>query len=180
VCAQQIVEPEIRPIGPEDDVGALTDLLHRAYQPLAERGMRFLASHQDEETTRRRIARGECFVAVVSGRVVGTVTFRGAAATKGSPWYDRPDVSSFGQFAVEPALQRHGIGTRLLRHVESRARASGAAELACDTAETADHLIRYYTLRGYRFVGHVKWEAVNYRSVVLSKSLREPAGAAGT
>jgi DNA-binding winged helix-turn-helix (wHTH) protein len=45
------------------------------------------------------------------------------------------------------------------------------AELALDTAETADDLIAFYTRRGYRFVDHVRWDAVNYRSVVLSKRL---------
>jgi GNAT superfamily N-acetyltransferase len=133
--------------------------------------MRYLASHQDEKTTRFRIAKGDCFLGVVAERVVGTVVYRPPVATKGSPWYDRRDVASFGQFAVEPAFQNRGVGTHLLRHVEDCARADGAAELACDTAETADHLIRYYTARGYRFVEHVTWKVVNYRSMVLSKSL---------
>lgn len=157
-----------------DDLAELTALLHRAYAPLAARGMRYLASHQDETTTRVRIAKGECFVAEARGRLVGTVTLRDARHTAGCPWYDRPDVASFGQFAVDPEHQGRGVGSALIEHVERRAGETGVAELALDTAETADDLIAFYTRRGYRFVGHVRWDAVNYRSVVMTKSVRPP------
>jgi len=48
-----------------------------------------------------------------------------------------------------------------------------AGEVALDTSEHASHLIALYTRRGYRFVEHVRWDTVNYRSVVLSKALGE-------
>ena len=55
---------------------------------------------------------------------------------------------------------------------EARACETGAAEIALDTAETADDLIRFYSRRGYRFIEHVNWgDAVNYRSVVMSKTI---------
>lgn len=160
----------LRLLGPADDIAALTRLLHRAYAPLAAAGMRFVASHQDEATTRRRIADAECWLAEVGGEIVGTICLYPAGGGT-QPWYARPEVAKFGQFAVEPALQSRGIGSQLLSHVEQRASQAGAAELACDTAETADPLIAWYTRRGYRFIEYVKWEAVNYRSVVLSKML---------
>jgi GNAT superfamily N-acetyltransferase len=133
--------------------------------------MRYLASHQDDATTLRRISKGECWVAEVTGRLVGTITLRHAEHTQGCPWYDRRDVASFGQFAVDPAWQRRGVGTLLVEHVERRARAKGVTELALDTAEAADDLIGFYTRRGYRFIEHVRWDVVNYRSVVMSKTL---------
>lgn len=150
----------------------LTGLLHRAYGPLAERGLRFVATHQDEQTTRRRAERGECYLAIEGTRLIGTVTLYSPDKTDGSPWRDRSDVASFGQFAVEPEFQRQGIGSSLIRFVERRAVELGAVELALDTAEPADDLIRFYTSRGYRFIEYVKWGEVNYRSVVLSKRLR--------
>jgi GNAT superfamily N-acetyltransferase len=161
----------LRLFSPSDDVSALTALLHRAYAPLAARGMRYLASHQDDATTLRRLSKGECWVAQTAGQLVGTITLRDAAHTKGCPWYDRPDVASFGQFAVDPARQRRGVGTLLVDHVERRAREKGVTELAIDTAETADDLIAFYTRRGYRFIEYVRWDVVNYRSVVMSKTL---------
>ena len=155
-----------------DDLNAITRLLHAAYAPLAAAGMRYVASHQDVATTRRRMSHGETFVAVLDNAVVGVVTLADGQATHGSPFYDRPDVASFGQFAVLPALQRQGIGSRLIHIVEQRAREKGVVELALDTSEHAETLIAMYTTRGYRFIEYAKWDSVNYRSVILSKQLR--------
>lgn len=174
----QIV-PEIRLITTSDSLGEVTDLLHEAYRSLAERGMRFVASHQDQQVTARRIAKAECYLAFREGRLIGTVTLDDVAHTKGSPWYDRPEVASFHQFAVRPHWQGRGIGSMMLEYIERRAAMKGVAELALDTAEPARHLINFYTRRGYRFIEHVRWDAVNYRSVLLSKRLARPDGAPG-
>ena len=87
------------------------------------------------------------------------------------PEYARPGMAYFTQFAVEPGLQGTGLGSRLLRHVEEQARARGATEIALDTAEGAEHLVRYYAARGYAPAGHVKRGGKSYRSVILSKRL---------
>jgi GNAT superfamily N-acetyltransferase len=165
------IVPEIRLLTGNDDISALTDMLHRAYRPLAEQGMRFIASHQDEQTTRRRIAHGECYLAFHQGALIGTITLSDASKTNGSPWLDRPDVACFKQFAVEPSFQRLGIGSRLIAHVERRAAEKRVVELALDTAEPATHLIQFYSVRGYRFIEYVRWASVNYRSVVMSKRI---------
>jgi GNAT superfamily N-acetyltransferase len=161
----------IRPIEASDSIAELTDLLHRAYRRLADMGLRFYATHQTEEQTRERLDDAECFVGLMDGRLVATIAYYNPERAKGCEWYDRPDVAYFGQFAVEPALQRRGFGEQLVELVERRAREDGAAELALDTAEPAEHLIRYYTRLGYRLVGHTQWSVVNYRSVIMSKSL---------
>jgi GNAT superfamily N-acetyltransferase len=167
---------EVRLLDASDSIEELTDLLHRAYAPLAVMGFRYVATHQDAARTRQRVGGGrECYVAVQDGRIVGTVTFRNASLTRGCPWYDRPDVCSFGQFAVEPPLQRRGIGSRLMDVCERRAVETGAAELALDTAEGADHLIDLYRRRGFRFVEHTRWPEVNYRSVIMSKRVGNSA-----
>lgn len=160
---------QIRLIRPDDDYAGLTELLHRAYSSLAARGMKFLASHQDEKMTRERIGEGECHLAMQDGQMVGTILWRSAQQTTGTPWYDRPDVSSFGQFAIEPKLQNRGIGSKLLAIAEQRAAETGAVEIALDTAEPADDLIRFYTKRGYRFIEYTQWKLANYRSVIMSK-----------
>ena len=161
-----------RPLERSDSIAELTGLLHRAYAALATQGFRFWASHQDEEATRRRISEGDCFVAIADGRIVGTITLKKKHLTKGSPWYDRPEVASFGQFAVDPALQGRGIGSALLEIVERQAVRDGVRELALDTAEGATALIEMYSKRGFRFIEHVDWRPdTNYRSVVMSKRL---------
>ena len=72
---------------------------------------------------------------------------------------------------VEPEFYGCGLGRMLMDHAEAAARADGALELAMDTAETADHLIDWYTRRGYRFIEYKQWDVTNYRSVLMSKTL---------
>ena len=164
--------PSFRRLREDDDLAALTDLLHRAYAPLAARGLRYVATHQDVETTRKRTSGGECWVRDDDGALVATVTWYRPFAGSFCEWYRRPEVAFFGQFAVDPSLQGAGVGGELLTLVERRAAEEGYAELACDTASPAEHLIAFYARRGFRFVGTTRWESVNYESVVLSKSLR--------
>lgn len=92
--------------------------------------------------------------------------------SSGTAHYQRSDVATCGQFAVEPEYQGKGIGSRLMQLAEERAVEVGATELALDTAEMAHALIEFYAKRGFRFIEHVRWDTVNYRSVVLSKVLR--------
>lgn len=161
----------VRPFAESDSIPDLTVLLHRAYKALADMGLRFFATHQTEEQTRSRLRDGHPLVGVLDGRIVATITYYPTSHSGGTPWYERDDVAYFGQFAVEPELQREGIGRLLMEKVETMAREEGAAEIALDTAEGATHLIEYYGRRGYRFIEFVQWNVTNYRSVILSKSL---------
>ncbi|CAM3525634.1 Acetyltransferase [Bordetella sputigena] len=162
---------EIRLAAPHDDIARLTALLHRAYAQLGNMGLRYMAVDQSVEVTLARMAKAECYVALLDGAYAGTVLFKPPAHTGGSPWLERPDVAGVAQLAVDPDLQKRGLGARLMALVEARAVACGASEIALDTAEPAAHLRRWYTSRGYRFIEYVQWKHANYRSVVLSKAL---------
>ncbi|HET6407065.1 MAG TPA: GNAT family N-acetyltransferase [Chthoniobacteraceae bacterium] len=161
----------IRAFRPDDAVSSITALLHLAYASLLRMGFRYTASHQDDDTTLRRLRRGYPFVAERDGEIVATITLYSSSSQTHCEWYLRPEIYSFGQFGVSPDLQRCGIGLRLILFVEQQARERGARELALDTAEGAVHLRQWYDRLGYRFVGHVSWPDTNYRSVVLSKPL---------
>jgi GNAT superfamily N-acetyltransferase len=161
-----------RQLLPSDDIDLITSMLHEAYAPLADAGMRFVASHQGSETTRGRLSQGETFVAVDGNMIVGIVTLADANHTRGTAFLDRPDVADFGQLAVRPPYQGCGIGSQLIAMVEERARAKGLTELALNTSEHASHLIAMYTKKGFRFVEYVTWPDVNYRSMVFSKRLK--------
>ena len=135
--------------------------------------MRYFATHQTEEDTLHRLSKGDAFLAIDDGgEIVGTI----ALSPPGSlghhcELYGRPGVCVFHQLAVRADRQRQGIGTTLLDHVEAHARAIGATQLACDTAEMAHHLIALYEKRGMHQVGDVDWKDTNYRSVLLLKDL---------
>jgi len=165
------VSIRIRAVAEGDEVSAITALLNEAYAPLAEAGMKYVASWQDDAITRRRMARGTGYVALDGDTLVGTITLSSVEGTKGCPWYDRDDVCSFGQFAVLPSRQGEGIGARMLAYVEDEARRIGAVHIALDTAETASELIAYYQRLGYVEVETVQWDETNYRSVIMSKRL---------
>lgn len=160
---------KVRPLSPADSIPELTCLLHRAYARLAAMGLRYMATHQSDEVTRERTGQGECYVAVASGTLVGTIMFKPADRTVGSPWLDRPEVASLGQFAVAPNAQALGLGAHLMDLVEARAAATGAEEIALDTAEPAAHLVAWYARRGYRLIEYAQWSHTNYRSVIMSK-----------
>ncbi|MBL1148675.1 MAG: GNAT family N-acetyltransferase [Armatimonadetes bacterium] len=168
----------IRPWVPSDDVQELTRLLHRAYRRLLEMGLHFTATSQPQEVTIDRISQGETYVAECDGKIVGTITLVGPGGVnrRAPALYSDPDVCYFTQFAVEPDLQRAGIGRALLSHVEARACELGAKSIALDTSELAHHLIQLYERWGYQIVATHSWGApVNYRSVVMAKSIERGA-----
>ncbi len=163
----------IRPLAETDSLEELTKLLNRSYKALADIGLNFVAARQNAETTKIRVLKGKCFVALEEGKIVGTICYYSPENAQGANWYDKPEVAYFGQFAVTPELQQAGIGLTLLKEVERKALQDGAEELALDTAETAFHLIAFYKKRGYRFIEYTRWNEVNYRSVIMSKTLKD-------
>lgn len=166
----------LRLLDQRDSIHELTQLLHRAYKRHADRGMRAIAAFQDDMTTVKRIAGGECYVAALRDderRLVGTIVFKDASQTKGTPWFERGDVASFSQLAVEPWLQGRGIGGLLIRAAERRAVETGAMEIALSTPEPAAELVAMYTHKGYRTVEHMNWPGTNYRSAIMSRPIAE-------
>ena len=152
-------------------VEPLTYLLHQAYAPLAARGMRYLATHQPPEKTLERLQEGESYLAFLNGEVIGTVSLYEEDQSSECEYYRQNGVFSFGQFAIKPGLQGQGLGSSMMNMLEARAKELGAKELALDTSEHADHLIKMYSRRGYQHVAYTQWSVVNYRSVILSKVL---------
>ncbi len=171
----------IRPLAARDSLAELTALLHQAYAPLAAQGLNFTAAAQDEDTTRRRAAQGQCFVAEEAGIVLGTVTVCGpydlatAQWSVDAPWFRDRDTAHFHQFAVAPAHQRRGVGRRLVAACEKWARDGGFKHMALDTALPAVDLRNLYKRMGYADVGQVQWQGKNYRSVIMQKALHHSA-----
>lgn len=171
----------LRPLAAGDSLESLTALLHHAYAPLGAMGLNFTAVDQSVETTQRRVASGQCFVAEAAGAIVGTVTVCRAYDpnrepwARATPWFYRRDVAHLHQLAVDPAAQGQGLGDRLIAACEQWAREQGLGGLALDTAAPAAHLRRRYARLGFREVDEVQWAGKRYRSVLLVKALADPA-----
>lgn len=161
----------IRELNPSDSLEELTELLHRSYKQLADMGLKYVATYQDVETTRRRIAQGVAFVAVLDDKLVGTIVFTRPEHTNLPRGKPITGAGKLNQLGVEPSFQGRGIGKKLFAHAEEYARSRGVTALVLDTAENANHLIKWYERMGYVFEEYVQWDVTNYRSVVLVKYL---------
>lgn len=189
----------VRPLDADDSLAHLTGLLHRAYKQHADMGIKALAAFQPEAVTRQRISVGECYVATYLGKVVGTILFKSAPDTAragvvgtGSggggnsggvtriAYFDRGDVASFSQFAVEPEVQGRGIGSVLMQTAERRAAQTGAAHLGLSTPEPATWLVQMYQRHGYQIVERVHWNETNYVSAIMAKPIPAPTPATGS
>ena len=164
---------QIREFQDSDPVSEITALLHLAYKPLADDGLKYLASYQDDERTLSRIKTGRCFLLTYGPKISGIITYYAADKNR-ADWpeiYLEDGSAHFGQFAIEPALQKHGLGSILMNYIEQFALAEGNHTLCFDTAESATHLINYYSKRGYHFAAYHQWDTTNYRSVIMKKHL---------
>lgn len=165
-------EPLIRGLLETDDMEALTALIRAAYAVHAADGLRYWATHQSVEDTRKRFAAGQGLVAVAGETYVGTITVR--PPQPGSPvaLYREPGTWSIGQFAVAPGWRGCGLGRRLheaaLRYAWSR----GGRTMALDTAAPAQALIAMYESWGYSRVGTHDWQPhTNYLSVLMARPI---------
>lgn len=84
---------------------------------------------------------GETAIALANGRLVGSARLLGKSG----------DLSrQLRQVAVEPAVQRQGIGRALVEAAERRAAMEGAREIWLNARDTA---YRFYASLGYGFDG---------------------------
>ena len=163
---------EIRLLNAQDCMESLTALIHAAYEPHARCGLRYWATHQSTEDTRKRFASGIGFIATIDLEYVGTITLRPPKPESEVPLYREPGVWSIGQFAVLPRCKGQGIGRRLHDAAVEYALQHGGHTMALDTAAPATALIDKYQGWGYRIVGQCDWRPhTTYLSVLMARPL---------
>jgi ribosomal protein S18 acetylase RimI-like enzyme len=164
--------PVIRALAPRDSLDALTELIHAAYAPQAQKGLRYWGTHQTADDTRKRFASGFGLVAEAQGRFVGTVTVRPPQPDSQVALYRDPHTWTIAQYAVHPSWKGLGLGRDLHDQAVAHALAHGGRTMALDTAEPAEGLIAMYRRWGYEIVGHTDWRPhTNYLSVVMQKGI---------
>lgn len=148
-----------------EDVPPIRRLVNEAYKELAERGLNYTATYQDENVTRDRMSKGRTFVLESQGVIFGTVLF------KIENHFTKRNTAYISQLAIAPSLKRSGWGSKLMDHCEDLARLEGFDGIQLDTAQPAGHLIRWYLRRGYKIVGEIHWEGKTYDSYIFEKDL---------
>lgn len=149
----------------ERDVAAVHRLVRAAYQELADMGLNFTGTYQDEATTRARMEGVDVFLVCEGDRVVATVSLGLDDSTR------EPPALYVTQLAVLPTLKRRGIGRALLRLASEKARERNIPCLRLDTAIPATHLVDLYKSEGYVVIDEVQWERKTYRSCIMEKRL---------
>ena len=150
----------------DKDVSQIRTLVNAAYKELADMGLNYTASYQDEEETKKRMSQGRTFVLLSGSEIVGTILF-----------YERNEFTGkrsvyLSQFAISPDLKRRGLGSILMDFCEQLANDEKYESIQLDTAKPAKHLVDWYLQRGYKIVGEKHWEGKTYDSQVFEKTLR--------
>jgi GNAT superfamily N-acetyltransferase len=152
-----------------DSFEQLTEMLHRSFARLGGMGLNCTCVDQTARVTEQRAKRGECYVAVCDGRVVGTMTLYAPDRESVCERYQRAEVASVRQLGVDPSYQNRGIGKSLLAFAQRWAAMRGYAELALDTPQPAAHLVAFYRAQGFRLEGFQRFAGKRYDSAILCK-----------
>ncbi|WP_420998331.1 GNAT family N-acetyltransferase [Cupriavidus sp. 30B13] len=162
---------QIRELTQDDSLEELTSLINRAYAPVAAMGYRLAGTYQDVEQTRRRVSRGTCFIAVLDGVIVGTMSICPGFPNETCAYLARPNLAYRYQFAVAEELQGLGIGFMLRKQIEFFARDHGFTELGTDTAEGHTERLDSMTREGYVKVDRIQWPGEDFFSIVMVRQL---------
>lgn len=149
----------------EKDVCEIRKLANAAYKELADLGLNYTATYQDEAETLKRMKMGRCFLLKQNQKILGTILFYK------ENYFNNQNTAYVGQFAVWPEYKRHGYGTILMDYCENLAKTEVFEGIQLDTAIPAKHLVNWYLKRGYNVIGEQQWEGKTYRSYIFQKDL---------
>ena len=150
----------VRPFEPSDaaSVSALIALTMResnARDYPADR-LEALVAYFTPEKLRALARERDCLVALHGSRLIGTAA---------------RDRTKLATFFVHPEYQGRGVGSRLLEHLEDRARLAGFRRLRVDASVTG---VGFYEHHGYHRTGGVL-DGTAGPQIGLVKELGEPA-----
>ena len=106
----------------------------------------------------RGIREGALYIAKAEGEIAGTVILRhtpeeGYQTVRWLSESDYGRIYVLYTLAVHPRWQRRGVGERLLRFAEEKARAEGCLSLRLDVARGNEPAERLYRRCGFQYVG---------------------------
>lgn len=131
-----------------EDASEILDVTLRAYEPIRELNIDFLAATADLQLVTNNISRNATYVLEQDGHIIATVTVR-------YPWADPDHFNPYPfiwWFAVDPIYKRKGIGSTLLSWVENNVLRDQVKAPAVYLATAVRHpwLVSIYERRGYK------------------------------
>ncbi|WP_285768796.1 GNAT family N-acetyltransferase [Peribacillus sp. SI8-4] len=153
------------------DAPEVLSLTLRAYAPIRNLKIKFLAATADLQLVTNNIRRNLTYVLERDGQIVSTVTVR-------HPWNDPEHFSPYPfiwWFAVDPLFKQKGIGSALLTWVEENMLRDQvkAPAVYLATADRHPWLVSIYERRGYEiFAERVHdGEKIVYLRKILDETL---------
>jgi GNAT superfamily N-acetyltransferase len=148
----------------DQDVASLRALVNASYRELADLGLNFTGTYQDEDITCERMQDAEVYLAFQDENLVASISLKHQLITA-------PDQFCLfiQQLAVHPDYKKQGIGSALLQFAQERAIKLGLHRLRLDTAIPAEHLVRLYRKHKFEIIEEVQWPGKTYRSYILEK-----------
>lgn len=151
----------------------ITELLHAAFSGKAEKGLKYLAAHQDVETTKKRVGDGICLVALVDGELAGTGTVHIKKVNPAKKkWHNENSYGYLVQLAVHPDFRGLGLGQRLLEERLNICHEHKVDEVVFDTSRHAKRLLSYWKKQGFQFVDLLSHPTTNYYSINVRKPIK--------
>jgi predicted N-acetyltransferase YhbS len=147
-----------------EEADQVARIINAAFE--VERPFRLRGERTSTEDVQRLMLDGNTFfIAEEDHRIVGTVYVRITGHT-----------GYFGMLAVDPTLQRSGIGRALREHAEGLCKQRGCTEMTLTTGDFRTELLPYYSRAGYKIVsiepGTPEWSMRNeFRIVHMAKML---------
>lgn len=155
--------PRIR-VATEHDIERIAAVVNAAFE--VERPMRLSGHRTSSQNVGELMAGGNVFfVSEEEGKLLGAVMVRITGTT-----------GYFGMLAVDPSLQKGGIGRALREHAEAYCRERGCREMTLSTGDFRTELLPYYQRAGYSVVkveaGPAEWGLVpGFKVVHMAKAL---------
>lgn len=150
----------------ESDAPAVRALVNQAYRELADVGLNYTATYQDEQVTLKRMQEGRVFLLHKGPELVGTILF------KEQNFFTGRKTAYVGQLGIRPQHKKSGYGTLLMDFCERLAKQENFDGIQLDTAKPAAHLVSWYLQRRYNIIGEQQWEGKTYASWIFEKDLR--------
>ncbi|MEY9093695.1 GNAT family N-acetyltransferase [Paenibacillus sp. RC84] len=153
----------------ESDTGQLLTLIEGAYRAIRDLNIDFRATRADYEFVRTNMEENACYVLERDGRISATLSLK---------YMEEVSVYPFlFMFAVHPAEQSQGVGSRLLRYVEEEIVRDTLLSPASTLATSRKHpwLLPFYERKGYQPF-YERDLGTDDRLVFMIKNLRSGSG----